>query len=156
MGGPGSGTWIRCNAKKLIEHQHYIDLRDLKRDKLLSPGERGKIVWYQASEETGSVSFRVHKDSIVLKYGYQATIDTSEIVEQVIPFDHTPCNYGGKRKWFLCRGCGGRVLALYGVGKLFLCRNLSPCSTVIGIFSFKNVHKYLVSHSEDAVFAQLS
>jgi Tfp pilus assembly protein PilF/O-antigen ligase len=32
----------------------------------------------------------------------------------------------------------------------------SPCSTVIGIFSFKNVHKYLVSHSEDAVFAQLS
>ena len=38
-------------------------------------------------------------------------------------FDHTPCNYGGSRKWFSCPHCNRRVAIIYGAGKLFLCRH---------------------------------
>ena len=41
----------------------------------------------------------------------------------------TPCNYGGKRYWFICplskngRYCGRRVGVIYGIGKWFGCRH---------------------------------
>ena len=50
----------------------------------------------------------------------------------------------------------GTSSVIYGMAETLNSSYDHPCSTVIGIFSFKNVRKYLVSHSEDAVFAQLS
>jgi hypothetical protein len=38
-----------------------------------------------------------------------------------VDFVFTPCNYGGKRPWFLCPGWGRRAAALYG-GDDFKCR----------------------------------
>ena len=45
-----------------------------------------------------------------------------------VPLTTTPCNYGGKRYWFLCSlsrngvHCGRRVGVIYSVGKWFGCR----------------------------------
>ncbi len=47
----------------------------------------------------------------------------TENVKQRVYFDWTQCNYGGKRIWSLCPGCGKRVAILYGAGKYFLCRH---------------------------------
>ena len=43
--------------------------------------------------------------------------------EYPVYLNWSPCNYGGKRPWFLCpaRGCGRRVAVLYG-GGVFACR----------------------------------
>ncbi len=41
-----------------------------------------------------------------------------------IDFTSTPCNYGGKRYWFLCPVCGKRVGKLYLLpeGRYYECR----------------------------------
>jgi hypothetical protein len=45
-------------------------------------------------------------------------------VEYPVYLEWTPCNFGGRRAWFVCpaRGCGRRVAILYG-GSIFACRH---------------------------------
>ncbi len=44
------------------------------------------------------------------------------VLNQTIQLDYTPCNYGGKRTWFICPDCGRRCVVVYGVNRTFLCR----------------------------------
>ena len=48
-----------------------------------------------------------------------------EPVEEPVELTWTPCNYGGKRPWFICpaTGCGRRVAVIYGAGRYFACRH---------------------------------
>jgi hypothetical protein len=63
------------------------------------------------------------KDCMVISFRYREYGSEWQDVTQVLFFDYTPCNYGGRRTWFLCPQCGRRVLILYGAGKRFLCRH---------------------------------
>jgi len=123
MGGRGSGYWYRWNAKTTTESQHRIDIRWLKKQGYLWPGAAGILSWTCRNEQTGAIRFHMELSNLVLNYRRRSHNEEWEDVEQVISFDRTPCNYGGKRTWFLCPHCNRRVALLYGAGKYFLCRH---------------------------------
>ena len=123
MGGLGSGSWYRWDSKTTTESQHRIDIRWLKRKGFLRPGNMGTLSWSRGGEKTGSIAFRIEDGHMILYYRHRPHSGNWEPVEQTVSFDHTPCNYGGQRKWFLCPRCWRRVALLYGAGKYFSCRH---------------------------------
>jgi len=136
MGGYGSGSWSRWNSKSTTESQHRIDIRWLKKQGYLQPGNFGSLSWSRRNKETGSIGFRMEADRMVLNYRHRPHNGEWEKVEQTVSFDRTPCNYGGHRTWFLCPRCWKRVAVLYGAGKYFYCRhcyNLTYSSQQEGI-----------------------
>lgn len=123
MGGSGSGSWFRWDSKTTTESQHRIDIRWLKKQGYLRPGNAGLLSWSWRDKQTGSIGFRMETDRMVLNYRHRPHGGDWEDVEQAISFDRTPCNYGGFRTWFLCSRCWRRVAVLYGAGKYFFCRH---------------------------------
>ena len=125
MGGFGSGSWYRWNSKKTTESQNRIDIRLLKKWGHFNNDSMsiGRWSWSRNGEQTGSVGYRVDSDHMVLNYRHRIRGGEWEAIEQHIPLDRTPCNYGGFRWWFLCPHCSRRVAVLYGAGKYFLCRH---------------------------------
>lgn len=47
---------------------------------------------------------------------------TSEVVEQRVQTQTSPCHLGGQRHWFTCPRCSKRVAVLYAPGRCFVCR----------------------------------
>ena len=123
MGGYGSGSWHRWDSKSTTESQHRIDIRWLKKQGYLRPGNLGSLSWSRGDNQTGSIGFRMEADRMILNYRYRPHGGEWENVEQAVSFDQTPCNYGGHRTWFLCPRCWKRVAVLYGAGKYFFCRH---------------------------------
>ena len=65
---------------------------------------------------------------MILSYRHRRGLGAEwEDVREPVSLEWTPCNFGGKRPWFVCPGdrCGRRVAILYGPGKYFLCRHCS-------------------------------
>lgn len=63
---------------------------------------------------------------MILSYRHRRGLGAEwEDVREPVSLEWTPCNFGGKRPWFVCPGdrCGRRVAILYGPGKYFLCRH---------------------------------
>ena len=122
MGGFGSGrrSW---GVKATTESRYWIDIRWLKRQGYLWPGNSGSLVWSLRGEQTGSIGYRMEEDWMILNYRHRPKGGDWEEVEQTIFFDRTLCNYGGYRTWFLCPRCRKRVVVLYGAGKYFYCRH---------------------------------
>ena len=123
MGGLGSGRWWRWDSKATTEGQQRVDIRWMKQQGFLKPGKMGSISWSCRGERTGSVSFRIDTNQMVLDYRHRLRSGEWGPVQQKISFDWTPCFFGGYRYWFLCPRCWKRVAVLYGVGKYFFCRH---------------------------------
>jgi hypothetical protein len=123
MGGSGSGNWFRWNSKQTVEGQLRIDIRWLKKQGYLHPGTMGTLSWSRGDEQTGSINFRMETDYMILDYRHRPHGGDWEPIEQTIPFDRTPCFFGGQRKWFLCPRCLKRVVILYCAAKYFFCRH---------------------------------
>ena len=113
----------RWKTKATTESRHWIDIRQLKKQGYLRPGNVGSLSWSSRGEQTGSIRYRMEENRMVLNYRHRPHGGEWEDVEQDILFDRTPCNYGGFRTWFLCPHCGRRVALIYGAGKYFLCRH---------------------------------
>jgi len=123
MGGSGSGYWYRCNSKETTENQNRVDIRWLKKEGYLWPGNIGILAWSCRGEQSGFINYKMKTDCMTLDYRYRLNGGEWEPVEQAIFFDRTPCNYGGYRTWFICPQCLKRVAVLYAAGKYFLCRH---------------------------------
>jgi hypothetical protein len=130
MGGLGSGNRYRFDKKTTTEECHSLDVRDLHRKGLLKPGIRFRSPWSRAGRETGSIRGFVYQDQVILSYRHRSELGGEwEDVEESVPLEWTPCNFGGERPWFVCPGlvngvaCGRRVAILYGPGRYFLCRH---------------------------------
>jgi hypothetical protein len=125
VGGIGSGSWYRWDVKNTTESQKQIDIRHLRKNGLLRPGYSGSLSWTRNGEKSGSIRFRVLNSFLTLEYSIRMHGGDWEDVSQSVPLDWTPCNYGGKRPWFVCpiRECRRRVAVLYGSGKYFGCRH---------------------------------
>lgn len=123
MGGPGSGSWYRWDKKTYAEEMKRIDIRYLRKQGMLTPGNIGSLSWTTNGEPSGDIRYQMHSDRIVLIYRYRINNGDWEHVNDTVWFDETPCNFGGSRKWFICPSCGDRVGRLYGPGKYFRCRN---------------------------------
>lgn len=120
MGGYGSGQ--RRDSKKTTGSQCMIDIRWMKKQRYLHPGTTGTLSWSCRGEEFCSISFRAETNRLVLDYRNRQNGGEWKSIEDKIYFTWTPCNYGGRRQWFLCPRCNRRVAIVYG-GKYFCCRH---------------------------------
>lgn len=124
MGGIGSGRRYQ-GGKNTTKDSRPLDIRKLNRSGLLQSGCSFGWQWTINDRPIGDIQIQVQVDHVVLAYKYQQHRGAEwEDVRQPVYFDHTPCNLGGRRAWFLCpaRGCGRRVAVLYG-GSIFACRH---------------------------------
>lgn len=122
MGGPGSGNWYRWDKKTTTEEVKRIDIRHMRKNSLLKPNTRGDLRWTFRGEPSGNIRYTCYQHELQLHFRYRQNDSDWQHVEQRIPIERTPCNYGGDRPWFRCPHCAKRVAILYGADVLFLCR----------------------------------
>lgn len=94
----------------------------------------GGIKWTSSSgEDRGSIGFSIaingDRGQLTFRYTHTNRSDgAKEDISYPVDLVSTPCNYGGRRWWFICTAyqngvyCGRRVGSLYG-GKYFACRH---------------------------------
>lgn len=124
-------------ARQEAEWSNRLSVNFLKKHRYLESGWRyGGIKWtYGLSGNESSIGFNVNiggdeGDNIKLQYTHTSR-DTGEkeSMDFKIELTTTPCNYGGKRYWFICplskngQYCGRRVGVLFSIGKWFGCRH---------------------------------
>jgi hypothetical protein len=115
--------------QEAVERCHAIDTADLRRSELLAPGTRtGSFKWGGTCSES-SVNFTliVEENTASLHVAYEV-MRTGEQLCYAIRLITGPCQFGGKRWWFLCplaaegKACSRRVRKLYLAGRYFGCR----------------------------------
>ncbi len=105
MGGYGSGSWQRYEAKTLVEHTIRLSIFDLHKHGV----ECGKVCSGSGTGPNGfTLRFTLAKDTLTLSY----MADNQRHVIAV-PIVATRPNYGGSRSWFLCPSCSRRCAVLY-------------------------------------------
>lgn len=124
-------------AKQEAEWSNELSIFWLKKHGYLDGGWRyGGIKWtYRMSGNESSIGFNVNiggdeGDYIRLQYTHTDKWNNEkESMDYKIELTTTPCNYGGKRYWFICplskngQYCGRRVGVIYSIGKWFGCRH---------------------------------
>lgn len=130
-------------AKSIAEQSNALSIFWLKKHGFLNKDYSlmsGNIQWiYGISEHKNSIDFYVKRENwgtpeeetyIELRYTYtDHWSGEKESMNYQIRLTTTPCNFGGKRYWFICpltkngQYCGRRVGVLYNVGKYFGCRH---------------------------------
>jgi hypothetical protein len=118
MGGYGSGRRYGY-CKTLVEDCIHIDIRYLSRNGYLKPGMRYSLGWQNGCD----ILIETTPAALSLIYSISSNGREQENVCFKAPISWTPCNYGGKRPWFKCPGCGRRAAKLYLVSRYFLCRH---------------------------------
>ncbi len=106
------------------EDYRAIDVRRLKREGLLSPGQAYGWQWSRNGAIVASIRIRTEPGRIILTYRHRHHGGDWQDESYPIYLDTTPCHLGGERHWFRCPagGCNRRVAILYG-GAIFACRH---------------------------------
>ena len=126
----------RWSGKNTTDDCLKIDIRWLKRQDYLCGFRSGTLTWtYGWDKHKSSVGITVSTTDDYDKYLELSYTQTDRNTEEKKEFNHkipittTPCNYGGKRYWFMCPlyksgvYCGRRVAVLYKSGDWFGCRH---------------------------------
>jgi len=122
MGGFGSGTWTRGNARPRVESFLRLSVSKLYRwGYLAGESQSFNLTWRQGGEPFASIGGHGSRDEVWLKYTAGASSGDPVEWSYRIQLVWTSCNYGGSRPWFCCPHCGRRVATLYA-GQRFLCR----------------------------------
>ena len=123
------------NKKTTVEECHSISTTFLKKYDYFCGFRSGGMKWTNSrGEETGSIGFSVSVNewSGEIRFQYTNTSHSTgqkENLDYPVRLTSTPCNYGGKRWWFICPlvkngvPCSRRVGKLYLDGKYFGCRH---------------------------------
>lgn len=125
MGGIGSGRRNQDGRDTTSDHRS-LDARYLHRKRLLMAGRSSVLTWTRDGETQGSIGLRAEADRVILNYRRQSPGCDWRPMEYPVRLDWTPCNFGGRRAWFLCpaQGCGRRVARIYiGSAGIFACRH---------------------------------
>lgn len=117
MGGYGSG---RRGGRETTADYRRLDVRELHRAGVLTPGWRGGWCWYRRGEKRAEINIEVHELAMVLRYSATSGGERKSY-DYAVGLVRTKCTFGGARPWFLCPCCGRRVAILYG-GAMFACR----------------------------------
>lgn len=123
MGGIGSGRHFQFGADT-TERFCSLDVRWLKREGILSHGNRRRITWSRRGEVTDSINIQSEPGRLILDYCQRNQVGEWQAKRYPVYLDTTSCHMGGERHWFLCPalGCGRRVAILYG-GAIYACRH---------------------------------
>lgn len=102
-------------GKQTTKQYLVLDVRKLHRDGYLVPGSHFTFTRTH-SGRVFSVAVRAEENCLFVCLG-------ADPIPQLVRLAWTPCNFGGKRPWFLCPslGCWRRVATLYA-GEVFACR----------------------------------
>lgn len=126
MGGTGSGTWYRYEAKRTIGQMFRLDIRNLKKRGMLDTGKHA-ITWFSSrdGEATGRASIYVlsGKGMVVGCLWESDTTGKREELRVVVKFAHSACAFGSFRQWFLCPSCRRRVGILVLQPPIVACRH---------------------------------
>ncbi len=107
-------------AKTTVEGYRTIDIRYLERKGFLVPGTTN-LYWEEDGKRIGAITMETQLNRVVLRYKAQEPGGNWVPIEDPISLGQTNSAFGRERLWFLCPGCGRRVVILYG-GKYFRCR----------------------------------
>ncbi len=125
-------------AKQEAEWSNRLPIFFLKKNEYLPKDNgycSGTINWSYNGENKSSIGFVVNieeNENNYIRLQYTHTDSWSgqrESMDYKIKLTTTPCNYGGKRYWFICplskngRYCGQRVGVLFSIDKWFGCRH---------------------------------
>lgn len=122
MGGRGSG---RSAGYGLLvdkcEDLLSIDLTFLRKRNALFVGNRGELTWSRRGEKYAQVNYIIEAGGLRLIYRTRSGGHDWQDVDELIPFTETEAQFGGRRRWLLCKSCAGRCRVIYG-GPRFRCR----------------------------------
>lgn len=111
--------WSSTNAA------NRLDVNWLRREGFLS-GEpaTSNIVWAEGGRDVGSAFIACADRGMVAHYtATKGGSGEGRAVSSVVRIDWSPCNFGGRRPWFLCPACGERRQQVYFAGAVGLrCR----------------------------------
>ena len=113
MGGQGSGRRYRHGQKEHLEQQLRIDIRYLKKNRMLEPGTY-TLGWSCGDEETAARAGLIvgSRKMVVACSWIDGETGESEKMKLAIDLLELPCRYGGSRKWLICPRCGHRMAVL--------------------------------------------
>lgn len=113
-------------AKDTVEDARSIDILMLQRDGILNmwPGYRFTSTWRRNEEVVASVSMSLEGfgdgiDAVRLSYSITDWNGEKKAYNYAVRLGTTPCNFGGKRWWFICplvvsgRPCNRRCRIIY-------------------------------------------
>ena len=123
------------NKKATTEESYDIDIRVLKKRKLLSGKHSTTITWtHNRSDKVATIGIEVDvtEDPLIRLYYYLTDRDdgTETKYDYEVSLITTDCNLGGVRYWFACPHCGRRVGVLYLApgDEYFRCRHCNNLS----------------------------
>jgi hypothetical protein len=104
-------------------------VRGWHREGRLRAGRQFSWSWTSGGEPSGTINVRAGADAVVLSFRVRSFSAAGwKPIEQRAPITWSPCNFGGRRPWFICSArtngkyCGRHVAVLYLAGELFACR----------------------------------
>lgn len=117
MGGYGSGGG---RGACQMDEFHKLDLATFESG-WFERRRSGRVTWSRGDRVTGSICYSLAFDFIELAYSVGPEHDRQAVRERFpISFSEQP--FGGRRRWFVCNGCGRRCRVLIG-GRHFRCRH---------------------------------
>src|SRR5262245_6333077 len=126
MGGIGCGRWggRRRSRGRCEWHWLRIEVSDLQKHGLLTPGAKGSLSWSRGDEKTGPIGVAAEDGSIRLRYASHRPGEKPEPVNELVRVVFADMHLGGRRPWFECPWCIRRCATLYGGLKFrkFRCR----------------------------------
>ena len=129
------GRYYGYGVRQELDNLLFIDAARLKQWDFLRTFCNGTITWTNSTLGTQNnvgAYIRINDDESYLQLTYTQTVrdkDEKTKLDYKIELLSTPCNFGGKRWWFLCPivknnlQCSRRVRKLYLSGKYFGCRS---------------------------------
>lgn len=107
-------------ATKVEDFGCVLDLAWLRRTGNCAPGHTGRITWSARGVEKASVGYTVEFGGLRLCYQL-GTAGSVASVTEFLPIVTTATQFGGRRQWFSCPGCGRRCRIVYRQER-FRCR----------------------------------
>jgi len=93
-----------------------IDVRIWHREGWLQSGQTLTWSWTRGGQLLGSI------DVVPIGTTAVALLEERRSLRQSVAIVWTKCHLGGRRRWFRCPCCSGRVAKLYCPGSFFACR----------------------------------
>ena len=119
MGGFNIG---RQGGKRTTNNMNNLDIRRVHRAGRLNPGESCTWSWTRNFDSVSRISMQAGNDAVTLSYRITVPLGVSRDYSYPVMIEWTPCNYGGRRAWWVCPDCGRRVAVLWG-GRRYACRH---------------------------------
>ena len=113
MGGIGSGIH-RDRRAQHAERLGALSIDYLRRNQLLAPGGSFDLRWQYWGQTRGGVHVSVTAVGLALGYIFNGAYEQPEEVLELVRFNYTRTNFGGRRQWLVCPGCHKRCGKLYG------------------------------------------